>query len=88
MSYPVKIHLQLINMPQEVVKPRNLSISHRNRIARPIVLLLRYHLRLLGKMVQSRLYLFHQAIEMPAESGEGGAVEEQESLGGCARRRT
>jgi hypothetical protein len=34
------------------------------------------------------LYLLHQAIEVPAESCEGGSVEEEEPLGGGAGGRT
>jgi len=44
MSYPVKVDLKLINLPQNVVKAGNLSICHRNRIACSVVLLLHYSL--------------------------------------------
>lgn len=84
MSYPIEIDLQLVNLPQYLVKARNLRVGDRNRIAGPVILLLGYHLRLLGEIVQSRLDLLHEAIEMPAQSSEGGAIEEKETLGGSA----
>ena len=53
MSYPVKIDLQLINLPQYVVKSRNLGVCNLDRIACPVVLLLCHHLGLLGEVFQS-----------------------------------
>jgi hypothetical protein len=44
MPYPIKINLQFVDLPQYIVEPGYLGISDRNRIACPVVLLLRYHL--------------------------------------------
>jgi hypothetical protein len=57
MSYPVEVHLQLINLPYYVVKSRNLGIRYLYRIACPVVLLLCHHLGLFGEIVQSCLDL-------------------------------
>jgi hypothetical protein len=51
MSDLVEIFLQLIDLPQDVVEARNLGVRQRDRIARPIVLLLCNNLGLLGKIV-------------------------------------
>ena len=85
MSYPIKIHFQLVNLPQYIVEARNLGISNRNRIPGSVVLLLSHHLRLVTQIIESCLYLLHQAIEMAAESCKGGAIEEDKTLGGSAR---
>lgn len=80
MSNPIKIYLQLINLPQDLVEAGNLGISSRNRIARPVVLLLRHHLRLLREVVQPRLNLLQQAVEVAPERRERRAVEQQQPL--------
>jgi hypothetical protein len=85
MSYLIKIILQLVNLPQYIMKSCNLCIGNRNRVPGSVILLCCHGIRLLGEVVQTCLDLLHEAIEMSTESSEGGAIEEKESLRGGAR---
>lgn len=51
MSYAIKIHFQLINLPQYIMEASYLRIGNRNRIACPIILLLCHRLRLISEIV-------------------------------------
>jgi len=44
MRNPIKIHFQLINLPQNIMKSRYLCIRKLNRISSPIILLRRHDL--------------------------------------------
>jgi hypothetical protein len=51
MSYSVEIHLQLINLPQYIVKPLYFLICHLNRISGSIILLLSHDGRLIRQVL-------------------------------------
>lgn len=67
MSYAIEIHLQLVNLPQYLMEARNLRVRNLNGIARPVVLLHDHRLALLRQVVQPRLDLLHQSVEMPRQ---------------------
>jgi hypothetical protein len=79
-AYPIKIRLQLIDLPQNFMKSRDFGIRNRNRIACSVVLLLCHHLRLLAQIVQTSRYLLQQSIEVPAKRGERGTIKQKKTL--------
>lgn len=80
MPDPIKIHLQLVNLPQDIMEPRYLRVRNRNRVARPVVLLLRDCLRLLREPIEPGLDLLHEAIKVPTQRSERVPVEEEQAL--------
>lgn len=80
MRNPVKVHLQLVQLPEQRVVPRNLRVRPVNDVPSVVILELREHLRLLAKVPDVLLDAGHEAVEVATKRGEGRAVEEQEAL--------
>lgn len=79
-SYPVKINLELVELAQDLRVPGDLRVGAVNDVARPVVLDLGEHLRLLTEVADVLLYPGHQPVKVSAESREGRAVEQQQAL--------
>ena len=84
---PVKVHLELVNLAQQVVKTRYLGVGVVHQIAGPVILLHGDDGALVGQPLDLRLDVLQEPVEMSAEGGQAASVEEESALRGCAAGR-
>lgn len=79
---PVEIFLQLVNLPQYLMEPRDLRIGGFDQVVCAVVLCLGKRGALLAQVFDPALHLAHQTVEVPRELGQGRAVKQQHALTG------
>ena len=80
----VEVDLELVDLGHDVLKAGDLGIGVGDQVPRVVVLLHGDDGALLAQVVDALLDLLHQAVEVAAQGGEAGAVEEKAALGGGA----
>lgn len=83
---PIKVLLQLVNLPQNLVEPRNLRVRGLDQPVRAPKLRLGEDGALPAQVLDAPLHLPHQAVEVPRELCQGRAVEEEDALARGATR--
>jgi hypothetical protein len=76
----VKVHLELVQLAQQLGVARNLRVCTVNDVSGAVVLHLSEHLGLLAEVLNVLLDVDHEPVEVAAQRGEGGAVEEEKAL--------
>ena len=90
-SDAIEFDLELVHLLEDAMISGDLHVGVVDQVAGLVVYVHGDDLGLLAEVLQLLLYVGHDAVEVAAEGGERGAVEEEQALGRCpaggARRR-
>lgn len=78
----VKVLLEFVDLPQYLVEARNLCVGGLDQAVRAGELGLGEHGALLAQVLDAALHLAHEAVEVPRQLRQRGAVEEEHALAG------
>jgi hypothetical protein len=73
---PVKVDLELIELTKYLGVASNLGVGSVDDVACAVVLNLSEHLSLFAQVLYILLDVGHKTVEVTAEGGKGGAVEQ------------